>query len=65
MLNHMSKLEEQKQILISSFNQLKHPVSVPRWGLLDSLGKMADFQKFPGVRISFPPERPRNPPEMT
>ena len=27
-----------------------HPLSVARWGLLDSPGKMSNFQKFYGVR---------------
>ena len=29
-----------------------HPVSVPRWGMLDSPGKMLNFQNFSGVRPS-------------
>ena len=29
---------------------IAHPVSVPRWGLLDSPGKMTNFQKFSGEK---------------
>ena len=27
-----------------------HPVSVPRWGLLDSPRKLSNFQKISGIR---------------
>ena len=36
--------------IIFSLGHSSHPVSVRRWGLLDSPGKMSNFQKFYGVR---------------
>ena len=41
----------QSMKILSSFTLL-HPVSVPRWGPLDSLGKMSNFQTFFGVKPS-------------
>ena len=35
-----------------SFQQFALPVSVPRQGLLDSPGKMSNYQNFSGVRPS-------------
>ena len=44
--------------------QIKHPVSALRWWLLGLLGKMSNFQNFPGkdLGVSFTPGRQRNPP---
>ena len=38
--------------IVRKSSQLEHPVSVSRWGLLDSLGKISNFKTISGVRPS-------------
>ena len=67
MENMFSNLNVEVENIMQRFNTFsfwfKHPVSVPRWGLLDSPGKMSKFQKFCGVRprSKFSPGRQPNP----
>ena len=45
-LTNLQKYQLQKNF----FSMLLHPISVRRWGLVNPLGKMSNFQKFFGLR---------------
>ena len=49
-IQHQNKKKAVHVVYIRNIETYIHPVSVPRWGLLDSPRKILNFKKFSGVR---------------